>query len=165
MMAIPATQALWYLPFVLPICIYVAFTDMAQMRITNQAVIALALVFVILGLFLMPFPDYLWRLAAMVIVLVVGIILNAAGALGAGDAKFIAAATPFIALGDLRLLMALFMATLLAAAVAHRGAKHSPLRRLAPHWTSWEQGKKFPMGLALGPALAIYLLLGALYGA
>ena len=165
MMAIPATQALWYLPFVLPICIYVAFTDMAQMRITNQAVIALALVFVILGLFLMPFPDYLWRLAAMVIVLVVGIILNAAGALGAGDAKFIAAATPFIALGDLRLLMALFMATLLAAAVAHRGAKHSPLRRLAPHWTSWEQGKKFPMGLALGSALAIYLLLGALYGA
>lgn len=165
MMAIPATQALWYLPFVLPICIYVAFTDMAQMRITNQAVIALALVFVILGLFLMPFPDYLWRLAAMVIVLVVGIILNAAGALGAGDAKFIAAGTPFIALGDLRLLMALFMATLLAAAVAHRGAKHSPLRRLAPHWTSWEQGKKFPMGLALGPALAIYLLLGALYGA
>ena len=93
------------------------------------------------------------------------IILNAAGALGAGDAKFIAAATPFIALGDLRLLMLLFMATLLAAVVAHKGAKYSPLRRLAPHWSSWEQGKKFPMGLALGPTLAIYLILGALYGA
>lgn len=164
-MAIPAIQALWYLPFVLPICLYVAFTDMAQMRITNQAVIALALVFVVIGFFLMPFPSYLWRLAAMVIVLVVGIILNAAGALGAGDAKFITAAAPFIALGDLRLLMALFMATLLAAALAHRGAKYTALRRLAPHWTSWEQGKKFPMGLALGPALAIYLVLGAIYGA
>lgn len=160
-----ATHAMWFLPFVLPICLYVAFTDMAQMRITNQSVIALAVIFIVVGFFLMPFTDYLWRLAALVIVLVVGIILNGAGALGAGDAKFLAVAAPYVALGDLRLLMALFMAILLAAAVAHRGAKHSPLRRLAPHWTSWEQGKKFPMGLALGPALAIYLLLGALYGA
>jgi prepilin peptidase CpaA len=164
-MAISATHALWFLPFVLPICLYVAFTDMAQMRITNPAVVLLALVFVVLGIFLFPFPEYLWRLAALAIVLVVGIILNAAGALGAGDAKFIAAAAPFIALGDLRLVIALFMATLLAAAVAHRGAKYTPLRRLAPHWDSWERGKKFPMGLALGPALAIYLILGALYGA
>jgi prepilin peptidase CpaA len=164
-MAILATQAMWFLPFVLPICLYVAFTDMAQMKITNQAVIALALVFVVVGFFLMPFVDYLWRLAALVIVLVVGVILNGAGALGAGDAKFAAAAAPFIALGDLRLLMALFMATLLAAAVAHRGAKYTPLRKLAPHWDSWEKGKKFPMGLALGPALAMYLILGTIFGA
>ncbi|MEP5730599.1 MAG: prepilin peptidase [Sulfitobacter sp.] len=164
-MAILATHAMWFLPFVLPICLYVAFTDMAQMRITNQAVILLALVFVVVGVFLLPFPDYLWRLAAMVIVLVLGVILNAAGALGAGDAKFAAAAAPFIALGDLRLLMALLMATLLAAAVVHRGAKYTPLRKLAPDWESWTRGKKFPMGLALGPTLAIYLILGMLYGA
>ncbi len=160
-----ATHAMWFLPFVLPICLYVAFTDMAQMRITNQSVIALAVIFLVLGVFLMPFGDYLWRIAALVIVLIVGIILNGAGALGAGDAKFLAVAAPYVALGDLRLLLALFMAVLLAAAVAHRGAKYTPLRKLAPHWTSWEQGKKFPMGLALGPALAIYLILGALYGA
>jgi prepilin peptidase CpaA len=164
-MAILATQAMWFLPFVLPICLYVAFTDMAQMKITNQAVSALALVFIVVGFFLMPFVDYLWRLAALVIVLVVGVILNGAGVLGAGDAKFAAAATPFIALGDLRLLMALFMATLLAAAVAHRGAKYTPQRKLAPHWDSWEKGKKFPMGLALGPALAMYLILGTIFGA
>ncbi len=164
-MAISATTALWFLPFVLPICLYVAFTDMAQMRITNQAVILLALVFIVLGFFLMPFNAYLWRLLALVIVLAVGVILNVAGALGAGDAKFAAAAAPYIAIGDLRLLIALFMATLLAAAITHRGIKHTPLRRLAPHWTSWEQGKKFPMGLALGSALAIYLILGARYGA
>lgn len=164
-MAIDATHALWFLPFVLPICLYVAFTDMAQMRITNQAVILLALVFLVLGIFLFPLQEYLWRIGALLAVLIVGMILNAAGAFGAGDAKFIAAAAPFIALGDLRLVIALFMATLLAAAVAHRGAKHTPLRRLAPHWESWEKGRKFPMGLALGPALAIYLILGALYGA
>lgn len=164
-MAIVAAHALWFLPFVLPICLYVAFTDMAEMRITNPSVLLLALVFVVLGFFLMPFDAYLWRLAALVIVLVVGIVLNAAGALGAGDAKFAAAAAPYIALGDLGMLTMIFMTTLLAAAVTHRGAMYTPLRRLAPHWESWTQGKKFPMGLALGPALAIYLILGAIYGA
>ena len=164
-MAIDAAHALWFLPFVVPICLYVAFTDMAQMRITNQAVIVLALLFVIGGFFMMPLTAYLWRLAALGIVLFVGIILNFARALGAGDAKFAAAAAPFVALGDLRMLMALFAATLLAAVVCHKIAKYTPLRQLAPHWSSWEQGKRFPMGLALGPALALYLILGALYGA
>lgn len=164
-MAISATAALWFFPFVLPVCLYVAFTDMAQMRITNQAVIALALIFVSVGIFVLPFDVYLWRLVSLVVVLVVGIVLNAAGAMGAGDAKFCAAAAPFIAIGDLRLLMALFAATLLAAAVTHRGAKLIGLNRLAPHWDSWDQVKKFPMGLALGATLAIYLGLGIAHGA
>lgn len=164
-MSITVHAALWFLPFVLPLCLYTAYTDMASMRITNPTVILLALVFVIIGPVALPLDTYLWHLLAMVIALVIGIFLNAAGAMGAGDAKFIAAATPFFALGDLRLVMALFMATLLAAAVTHRAAKHTPIRKLAPHWTSWEQGNKFPMGLALGTALAFYLILGVLFGA
>lgn len=163
-MAISATAALWFLPFVLPICLYVAFTDMKQMRITNQAVLVLTAIFVMLGLFLLPFETYLWRLLSLVIVLVIGIVLNAAGVMGAGDAKFAAAAAPFIAMGDLRLLMMLFMATLLAAAATHRGVKYTPLRRLAPDWQSWKETKKFPLGLALGTTLGLYLILGAVYG-
>ncbi|MFG6562333.1 prepilin peptidase [Sulfitobacter sp. 1A15299] len=163
-MTISATAALWFLPFVLPICLYVAFTDMKQMRITNQAVLALAAIFVLLGLFLLPFDTYLWRLLSLVVVLMVGIVLNAAGVMGAGDAKFAAAAAPYIAWGDLRLLMMLFMATLLAAAATHRGVKYTPLRRLAPDWQSWQETKKFPMGLALGTTLGLYLILGARFG-
>lgn len=165
MMAITATSALWFLPFVLPICLYVAFTDMAQMRITNQAVMLLMLVFVVVGLIALPFDAYLWRLVHLVIVLLVGIVLNAAGAMGAGDSKFIAVAAPFVALGDLRLVLALLMACVLAAVATHRGAKYTPLRRLAPTWDSWDKGKKFPMGFALGTTLTLYLILGALYGA
>ena len=164
-MAITATSALWFLPFVLPICFYVIFTDMAQMRITNQAVVVLALVFVVVGLFVLPFNTYLWRLLGLVTVLVIGVVLNAAGVMGAGDSKFLAAGAPFVALGDLRMLMALFMAVTLASVATHRLAKHSPLRRLAPDWASWSQAKKFPMGLALGATLAVYLILGAKYGA
>lgn len=164
-MSITALTALWFLPLVLPLCFYVAYTDMAQMRITNQAVIVLAAVFVVMGVFLLPFDVYLWRLAAMVMVLVVGFVLNLAGAFGAGDAKFCAAAAPYIALGDLQFLVMLFMVVLMAAAATHRGVKYTPLRRLAPEWASWDQGKKFPMGFALGFTLALYLILGALYGA
>lgn len=164
-MSIPALQALWFLPFVLPICLYVAYTDLALMKITNQAVIVLALIFVVLGFFLMPLDVYLWKLAAIVIVMIVGIVLNAARAMGAGDAKFLAVAAPYVALGDLKLVMMLFMAILLAAAVTHRGVKYTPLRKLAPEWDSWKEGKKFPMGLALGPCLGVYLILGALLGA
>ena len=53
-MAIPAVAALWFLPFVLPICFYVAFTDMREMKIKNHAVTALALVFVVVGLIVLP---------------------------------------------------------------------------------------------------------------
>ena len=96
--------------------------------------------------------------------LLVGIVMNAAGMIGAGDAKFAAAAAPFIALGDLRLVMALFAANLLAAYVTHRIARHTPLRKLAPNWESWHRGWDFPMGLSLGATLAIYIGLGIPYG-
>jgi len=164
-MAITTYAALWFLPFVLPICLYVVFTDVSRMKITNKANLALAAVFLVIGLIALPFDVYLWRLASLGIVLLVGIVLNAAGVMGAGDSKFIAAAAPFIALGDLRLLIVLFMAVLLASFVTHRTVKYTALRNLAPHWTSWEQGKKFPMGLALGTTLIIYLALGIFYGA
>jgi prepilin peptidase CpaA len=163
-MGIQASAALWFLPFVLPICFFVAFTDLRDMRITNQAVIALAAVFVIVGSFALPLPVYGMRLVQMIAVLVIGVVFNAAGAIGAGDAKFAAAAAPFVALGDLRVLLAIFAANLLAAFVTHRVAKFTPLRRIAPDWKSWNMGWKFPMGLSLGGTLAIYLTLGALYG-
>lgn len=163
-MSLSASAALWFLPFVLPICFYVAFTDMREMRITNQSVLALAAVFVIVGLIALPLPVYGMRLVQMVAVLVIGILLNSAGAVGAGDAKFAAAAAPFIAAGDLRLLLAILAANILAAFATHRLAKHSALRRLAPGWKSWDMGWKFPMGLCLAGTLAIYLGLGAIYG-
>jgi len=163
-MALSASAALWFLPFVLPICFYVAFTDLREMRITNQAVIALAVVFVIVGFIALPLPVYGMRLLQMVAVLVIGMLLNARGAIGAGDAKFAAAAAPFIAPGDLRLLLAVFAANLLAAFLTHRLVKYTPLRQIAPDWKSWNMGWKFPMGLSLGGTLAIYLILAVNYG-
>lgn len=163
-MLISASAALWFAPFVVPICIYICYTDMKGMRIPNHAVVALFVIFAVVGLIALPFDAYLWRYLHLVIVLIAGIALNAGGAMGAGDAKFAAAAAPLIHVGDLRFLMAVFAANLLAAFVAHRIAKHTPLRRLAPEWRSWDSGARFPMGLALGGTLAIYLLMGIWFG-
>ncbi len=180
-MIIPAAAAAWFLPFVLPICFYVAFTDMREMKIKNHAVMALALVFVVVGLFVLPpwsgdwvagsfgplsvsLPVYGWQLLHIIVILLLGIVLNAAGVMGAGDAKFCAAAAPFIWTGDLMFVMVILTATTLGAVTAHRLAKHTKLRQVAPDWESWDQGKKFPMGLPLAGSLAIYLILGIIHG-
>ncbi len=158
-----AEAAWWFLPFVLPICLYVAFTDLAFMKITNKAVLALGAVYVLIGPFaLSPLELYLWGFAHFGIRLGVGMVLNALGAMGAGDAKFIAFAAPYVMVPDLMMLGMVFAAVMLAAVATHRAARASRLRSLAPHWVSWEDGKRFPMGLALGPTLALYLCFCAL---
>ncbi|MFY9239583.1 MAG: hypothetical protein WAO78_12070 [Roseovarius sp.] len=164
-MFLSSTAALWFFPFVLPICLWVAWNDMASMKIPNKAVIALVVVYLVVGLIALPLDLYAWRLVHLVVVLLAGIAINAVGLVEAGDAKFAAAAAPFIAIGDLQLLALILAANLLAGYTAHRIAKHTPLRKLAPDWESWNRGKKFPMGLCLGGTLAIYLGLGVFNGA
>ncbi|WP_336096370.1 hypothetical protein [Roseovarius sp. CH_XMU1461] len=164
-MEITQTAATWFFPFALPICLWVAYTDLKLMKILNLAVLALIAVFVIIGPLALPFDAYLWRYAHFLVILALGVGLNAAGLVGAGDAKFAAAAAPFVALGDIRLLLVILAFTLVAGLAAHRLGKHTRLRNLAPHWESWHREGKYPMGLSLGGALAIYLGLGFCYGA
>jgi len=163
-MGLSQFAAVVFLPVVLPICFYVAFTDLREMRITNQAVIVLAVLFVPLGLIALPGEVVLWRIGQGLGVLAIGFLLNLAGAFGAGDAKFTAAAAPYIAPKDTLLIVMILSACLLAAVATHRLAKHSALRNLAPDWKSWTRGKDFPMGLALGATLAAYLGLGVIFG-
>lgn len=160
-MATPPLAALLLLGGALPVCLWAAWSDMARLTIPNRAVLALVAVYALAGALALPWPDYLWRWAHLAAVLGVGLALYAVGAMGAGDAKFAAAAAPFVALGDLRTLLLLFAAILLASYLTHRIAKHSPARALAPHWLSWSSGRRFPLGLPLAATLAAYLALAA----
>lgn len=147
-----------FLPFVLAIGIWVAWSDMKFMKIPNKAVIALLVVYAVVGLFILPLHDWLWGLGLAAIVLVAGFVLNAAGAMGAGDAKFAAVMAPFFLHADLRFVTGLFAACLLGAFAAHRLMRALPaMRRLTPDWASWTH-RKFPMGLALSGTLIFYLL-------
>lgn len=162
-MGLTASAALWFLPAVVPIAIYVAWSDLQRMKIPNVAVYALVISFAVLGLIALPFGHYLWHWLHLPVMLLIGFIMNMARVLGAGDAKFIAAAAPFIATTDLPLVLPLFAACLMPGLVTHRLVKISPLRRWVPHWQSWTTTRRFPMGFPLAMTLVFYLTLIAVY--
>ena len=158
------TTAVWFLPFVIPITVWVSWSDMASMKIPNKAVLALLIVFAVVGLVALPsFTEYLWRWSHFAVVLVAGFILTSIGAVGAGDAKYAAAMAPFVALGDAAMFCFLLAATIIAAFVLHRMARASAIAKRFEHWESWTH-RAFPMGFALAPALMFYLLI-ALFAA
>lgn len=160
MFDIAPSTALWFLPFVLPIAIWVAWSDMARMKIPNKSVIALIAVFAVIGLIALPFSEYLWRWTHFAVVLAIGFLLNMVRLVGAGDAKFAAAMAPFIPLSDAYPFMFVLAVAIILAFILHRVARASPLRERVPHWDSWTR-REFPMGLALAPSLLVYLIFGA----
>ena len=123
--------------------------------------LALLAVFLVVGPFVLPLSDWLWRWAHLGVVLVIGILANAVRIVGAGDAKFAAAAAPFVAVGDLLVVLVILSAAAILGYLGHRLAKNTGLRRLVPHWQSWSSGKRFPMGLPLAITLVAYLALAA----
>ncbi|MFZ1469639.1 MAG: prepilin peptidase [Paracoccaceae bacterium] len=151
-------EALVFLPFVLPIAIWVAWSDMARMKIPNKAVLAMAALWPLLGWIVFPWQQWLMGFAIMAIVLLVTFIGNAAGLFGAGDAKFAAAMAPIFTAGDPMLIATLYALCSIGAFAVHRGLRQVPaVRRATPNWKSWTHNK-FPMGLALASMVTIYLL-------
>ena len=166
-MGTPPPVALALLAGAIPVCAWVALSDLARMRIPNRAVATLAALFAVVGLLCLPLDgwtlaDWGWRWANLAAVLLAGLALYFLGLVGAGDAKFAAAAAPFVAAGDAGRLALILAAAMLLAWALHRIAKHSLGPRLTPGWRSWTSGKRFPMGVALGGALVAYLGLAAL---
>lgn len=163
-MSIDWTTAAWFLPFVIPITVWVAWSDMSSMKIPNKAVLALLIVFAVIGLIALPsFNEYLWRWSHFGVVLVIGFLLSSLGLMGAGDAKYMSAMAPFIALRDAYPFMFLLGGTIIAAFIIHRTARGSRIREMYPDWESWTR-REFPMGFALAPALMFYLLIGLING-
>ena len=158
-MDLSQTAAAVFLVAAVPICGFVIYSDLSRMKIPNLANGALVLAYAVLGLIVLPFDQYLWHWTHLIVLLVIGILMNAGGVMGAGDAKFIAAAGPYIATADTRLMIVLFSACLLAGFVAHRIARATPIKQAVPHWESWEAGRRFPMGFPLGMTLLFYLLI------
>lgn len=157
--AIPGVAALWFLPFVLPIAVWVAWSDMKFMKIPNRAVLALVAVFSLVGLLVLPLDAWAWRWAHLGVVLAIGFVISTLGMVGAGDAKFAAAMAPFVALPETGQFFYLFAAVLLAAFLTHRLMRRVPaVRRRLADWESWER-HDFPMGFALAGALVFYLAL------
>ncbi len=164
-MELSSQAALWFLVPSLPVALWIAWSDLKFMKITNRAVLVMAAVFVVFGLIALPLSVWAWQLVQMVVVLVLGILVHALRLVGGGDAKYAAAIAPFVAFPDLRDVLLLFAAMVLSALFFHRLFSRIPaVRRLTADWKSWDAGKDFPMGLALSGTLITYLLLAAIGG-
>jgi len=154
------TSLLWLFIPALPVALWVAWSDLKDMKITNKAVLVMVCVFLVFGLLALPFEDYLWRLLHLVVVLVIGFVANALRLVGGGDAKYAAAIAPFFAFEDIRFVLILFAAMLLSAFVTHRlFGRIGFIRSMTSGWKSWDVGKDFPMGLALSGTLILYLII------
>lgn len=146
----------------LPVCVWAAVVDLSRLKIPNRAVLALAAVFAVLGAAAAVagwwgWGDYLWRWPNLVVLLLLGMLLNAASLIGAGDAKLAAAAAPFVAAADWPVMLWLFPLMLLLCWLLHRLARATVGPRLAAGWLSWSSGKKFPMGVTIAATLLVYL--------
>ncbi|MDT0682358.1 prepilin peptidase [Roseicyclus sp. F158] len=160
----PAEAAIVFLIPMLPICIWVAVSDLRRMKIPNRAVLAALAVFAVLGPFVLDWGEYAGRCLHVAVVIVLGFLLNLVRLVGAGDAKFAAAMAPFVALADLFAFVQLLALVLIVVFALHRGLRAiGAVRRALPGWESMTR-KDFPMGLALGPTLALYLGLAAAWG-
>lgn len=150
---------------ILPISLWVAWSDLKFMKIPNKAVLTLAAVYLVLGPLALPFTLYLWGWALGAVVLVAGFIVTSLGLVGAGDSKFAAAMAPFFIGGDASLILALFAGCLLGAFATHRLFRAIPaFRGATAEWESWTH-KDFPMGLALSGTLSFYFIAALLFSA
>lgn len=158
-MGLTPLQGMVFLAVTVPVLIYTVWTDLSRMKIYNRTVLLMFAVFVLVGPLVLPVDDYLNRYASFAIVLAFGFVLTIAGGVGGGDSKFAAAAAPFVAPEDIRLVVVLLCAASLAAVATHRIARAIPaIRRQAPDWHSWSEARDFPLGFALATTLILYFL-------
>jgi prepilin peptidase CpaA len=164
MLAQSSFAATWLMIGALPIAAWVVWTDLSTMRIPNKAVLALIGVYAVIGIVTLPLTVWAWSWVHLAVTLVAGFLLSLTGGFGAGDAKFAAAMAPFVALGDVTLFSLILSILAISTFILHRVARQVPaIRAAAPGWASWER-REFPFGVALAPALIVYLALAAAYG-
>ncbi len=155
--------ALWFLPFVIPIGIWVALSDLKRMKIPNKAVLALVGVYLVVGPFVLPLEEWGLRWVHLVVVLIITFILNMIGQMGAGDAKFLAAMAPFVALADAgNFLVILAVSGLVTVLIKLLVGMVPAIKRATADWESFNRARIFPYGLALSLALILYLVLSAI---
>ncbi|MEO0914836.1 MAG: prepilin peptidase, partial [Pseudomonadota bacterium] len=89
-----------FLLVLLPFLWIAAYTDLHSMLLKNWMTATVALLFLPLGLALLPLDAYFYRLGITVGVGVVLVAMGLLRAFGMGDAKYVTALTPYVAPED-----------------------------------------------------------------
>lgn len=153
------TDAMILLVPVLPIAIWAALSDLKRMKIPNNAVIAMAAVWPLLGWYLVPLTAWFWGFALMAIVFAAGFLLYLTGTFGAGDAKFAAAMAGIFVGGNIGEILLIIFVSMVGSLILHRVLRSLPVvRNATPDWESWTRRRYFPFGMALSVIVVFYLL-------
>jgi prepilin peptidase CpaA len=159
-LSVPAAYTILFV-LCLPVCLWVAWTDLTKMKIKNEASLALLAIFIVAGLALIPLEFWIWRWLNAAVVFAIGYALWALKAgWGAGDVKFGAAMAPFVAqsIPDIQLALMLLAGTMLLTLALHRLFRSIPaVRRATPGWESWNRTLHVPVGVSLAATLSLYL--------
>ena len=158
-----AQAAHWFLPAIIPLAIFISWNDMRSMKITNNTVVVLLVAYGVLGPFAFGLEMYFWQWLHFPVVLVICILLWMSRVMGGGDAKLIAAMSPFFVVSDLEVILRLFAACLISALIVHRLFMLTPLKQPVAEWKSWDAGRFFPKGFPLSMTLLLYLVFAAIY--
>lgn len=157
------TPALWIaVVAILPLMVLTAWYDLKVLKIPNWLVLAVFAVFLVCGPWGLPLDTFGWRIAQGLIVLAIGFVLFAAGAIGGGDAKMAAALAPFVLATDVVFVLVTYtLVTLVLLAVLRLVMQFA--RHEETGWLAIDQLHKparervFPMGLIFAITVAIYL--------
>ncbi|MBY8976337.1 prepilin peptidase [Rhodobacteraceae bacterium NNCM2] len=160
---IAATAAL------IPLMLVASWYDLKYLLIPNWLVLCVFAVFLVTGLWGLPFEIYLWRLLNGAVVLAVGFAIFAVGKgkVGGGDMKLIAALVPFIVPEDTAYILLVMSVLALFGLMLHRMI-YAMRRGKKLGWEALDQKIYFPVGLLIGITMCIYLVglvIGRLNGA
>lgn len=157
MTSLPTTPALWLLVAVLPTAIFVVWDDLVHLKIRNAAVFGMFLTFLIVGLLTLPITVVFWQACIALLVLVLGLAGFAAGLIPGGDAKYIAAISPFFNWSDWALIAILYLSAILATLLLRWLALQTPLPKATANWAVWRPPHRIPLGVPLTLVLMLYL--------
>lgn len=158
-----AQADLWFFVALLPVCLIVAFNDLKYMKIPNWTVLTMIGLYIVVGLLVLPMDVFLWRFVGLLVALVAGFFLSTISMMGAGDAKFMAAAALFIAPSDAIWVIVVLGLLGPVTLIVHRLAGVMFAKSALPEWESWKRLKQFPWGLPLTITLMIYLTRNAFF--
>jgi prepilin peptidase CpaA len=149
----------------LPLLFLACWSDLKHMTIPNRVNMALFLLFVIVGIFAFPLPEYGIRLLQAVAMLAIGIFMTTAGLMGGGDSKLLAASAPFVAFSHVSMFFFVMAFMSLAAVASHRILGRIPaFRNQVDDWVSWNTKGNFPFGVPIATTLSLYLFFMAFFG-
>jgi prepilin peptidase CpaA len=149
------------LPFLFTAC----WSDLRHMTIPNRLNMALFIVFLVLGIFIFPLPEFGMRILQALVMMLIGVFLTSAGLMGGGDSKLLAAGAPYVAMGHITEFFLALAFMSLSSVIAHRGLGLVPaFKSRVSDWVSWNSKGNFPFGVPIAATLSLYLFVLAVFG-